>query len=46
MRRSSQGDTICVLGATPKDEDGWYEEMGFNENNEIVDSIDRFLVSP
>jgi hypothetical protein len=35
-----------VPRAAPEDEGGWDEEIGFNDNNDNLDSIDRFLVVP
>jgi hypothetical protein len=35
-----------VPGAAPKEEDGWDDEIEFNDGNDNPDSIDRFLVLP
>jgi hypothetical protein len=35
-----------VPGTATEDEGGWGEEIGFNDNSENPDSIDRFLVLP
>jgi hypothetical protein len=35
-----------VPGAAPEEDEGWGEEIGFNDNNDNPDSIDRFLVLP
>jgi hypothetical protein len=35
-----------VLGESPAEEDGWGEEIGFNDGSGNPDSFDRFLVLP